>query len=103
MLHLLFADEHRQYIALAALALALSALAFVYNLTRTPLAAIPGPWYSKFTGAIVTYHWLAGKRAKYVHTLHQKYGPSDPPPAPILINALQTLTFNVESEACDCY
>ncbi|KAF4211746.1 hypothetical protein CNMCM8980_001818 [Aspergillus fumigatiaffinis] len=30
---------------------------------------------SKYTGIILTYHWLIGNKAKYVHSLHEKYGP----------------------------
>lgn len=75
---LLFVPEGRPYIALAALALALSAVSFVYKCTRSPLAKIPGPWYSKFTDVVLAYQWFTGKRAKYVHALHLRYGPSTP-------------------------
>ncbi|KAF5857935.1 hypothetical protein ETB97_005125 [Aspergillus alliaceus] len=40
-----------------------------------PLSALPGPLASKFTDIILKYHWLTGNRAKYVHSLHEKYGP----------------------------
>jgi hypothetical protein len=39
-----------------------------------PLSALPGPWISRVTDIILKYHWLIGNRAKYVHSLHEKYG-----------------------------
>ncbi|KAH7122108.1 cytochrome P450 [Dactylonectria estremocensis] len=41
----------------------------------TPLRAIPGPWYAKFTQLWMKKHTLAGRRMHYVHELHAKYGP----------------------------
>ncbi|KAH7156076.1 cytochrome P450 [Dactylonectria macrodidyma] len=41
----------------------------------TPLRAIPGPWYAKFTQLWMKKHILAGRRMHYVHDLHAKYGP----------------------------
>ncbi|KAM3486534.1 hypothetical protein MY8738_000400 [Beauveria namnaoensis] len=38
-------------------------------------ANIPGPWYSKWTSAVLKYKWLTGQRPLYVHNLHLKYGP----------------------------
>ena len=42
---------------------------------RCPLAAIPGPWYSRFTHLVLKYEVIRGRRVFYVHHLHQKYGP----------------------------
>ncbi|KAJ4418349.1 hypothetical protein N0V82_005630 [Gnomoniopsis sp. IMI 355080] len=57
-------------------AVALAAVVYyVYSVLSSPLAKVPGPWYSKFTELVLRWHWLQGKRAKYVHSLHQKYGP----------------------------
>ncbi|CRG91768.1 putative sterigmatocystin biosynthesis P450 monooxygenase STCB [Talaromyces islandicus] len=39
------------------------------------LSAIPGPWLSKWTGALTTYYWFIGQRAQYVDSLHRRYGP----------------------------
>lgn len=39
-----------------------------------PLHAIPGPWHSRFTNAVLKYKTLIGQRAFYVHELHQQYG-----------------------------
>ncbi|KAF2463266.1 cytochrome protein [Lindgomyces ingoldianus] len=47
----------------------------LFKRTRSPLSAIPGPWYSKYTDLILSYHWIRGHRAFYVHDLHRKYGP----------------------------
>ncbi|KAB5578826.1 cytochrome protein [Coniochaeta sp. 2T2.1] len=41
----------------------------------SPLSHLPGPWYSIFTDVVLTYHWLTGRRAVYVHKLHETYGP----------------------------
>ncbi|KAB8067048.1 cytochrome P450 [Aspergillus leporis] len=43
----------------------------VYN---DPISSVPGPWLSRWTGAVAEYHWVMGKRPKYVHSLHKKYG-----------------------------
>ena len=55
-------------------ALAVVVLGFVFNTLRSPLAKVPGPWYSTFTSLVLTKHWLKGTRARYVHKLHLKYG-----------------------------
>ncbi|GAB1315575.1 hypothetical protein MFIFM68171_05785 [Madurella fahalii] len=62
----------------AGLALLVLILLAGYHVRRTlqhPIAQVSGPWISKWTDAVVTYYWLTGRRAKYVHSLHQKYGP----------------------------
>ncbi|KAF9879655.1 hypothetical protein CkaCkLH20_03198 [Colletotrichum karsti] len=41
----------------------------------TPLRAVPGPWYAKFTNLVLKKQILSGKRMHYVHGLHEKYGP----------------------------
>ncbi|KAF3760962.1 cytochrome P450 [Cryphonectria parasitica EP155] len=66
-------SEQNRYLALGILGLAV--LAYVYSAFSTPLAKVPGPWYSLFTGQVLKYYGVAGKRAKYVHDLHEKYGP----------------------------
>ena len=51
-------------------------LQYAVLVLRRPISKIPGPWYSKWTGTILTYHWLKGQRTHYVHSLHQQYGPT---------------------------
>ncbi|POS80270.1 hypothetical protein DHEL01_v201320 [Diaporthe helianthi] len=68
-----FGLQHSFYLVLTAVAVA--ALSFVYNALQGPLAKIPGPWYSAFTRSILTREFLKGRRAKYIHRLHKKYGP----------------------------
>ncbi|KAK7947105.1 Cytochrome P450 monooxygenase azaI [Apiospora aurea] len=41
---------------------------------RGPLARLPGPWYTRFTSAVYTYHQVRGQAPVYVHKLHAKYG-----------------------------
>ncbi|KUI55449.1 hypothetical protein VP1G_02774 [Cytospora mali] len=60
-------------IALAALAVAV--VGWVVKCLKSPLAKLPGPWHSKFTDVVLTKHWLQATRPKYVHELHEKYGP----------------------------
>ncbi|KAI2479354.1 CypX Cytochrome P450 [Pyrenophora tritici-repentis] len=40
----------------------------------SPLAKLPGPWYSKYTNLVLRYQTLSGKRIFYVDKLHQRYG-----------------------------
>lgn len=46
----------------------------VYTSLFAPLAKIPGPWYSKWTGWVLTYNTFLGDGPRYVHQLHEKYG-----------------------------
>lgn len=62
------------YGTIAVAALALGLVAYVYRTLTNPLAKIPGPWYSKWTGLVLQKHWLSANRAKYVHELHEEYG-----------------------------
>ncbi|KAL2831535.1 putative cytochrome P450 [Aspergillus cavernicola] len=57
---------------LSALLLAVSVIIRRWN---GPLSSLPGPWISRITDIVLKYHWLTGNRAKYVHSLHGKYGP----------------------------
>ncbi|PHH75687.1 hypothetical protein CDD80_2176 [Ophiocordyceps camponoti-rufipedis] len=41
-----------------------------------PMARLPGPWHSKWTDAVMTSHWLRGSLCQYVHSLHERYGPT---------------------------
>ncbi|KAJ3488820.1 hypothetical protein NLG97_g6126 [Lecanicillium saksenae] len=41
---------------------------------RKPISRIPGPWYSRWTGLVLKYHWMRGTRSHYVHSLHNSYG-----------------------------
>ena len=40
-----------------------------------PRSHIPGPWHTRFTAAVVSYHRLAGRKHFWVQSMHQKYGP----------------------------
>ncbi|KAI0901171.1 putative cytochrome P450 [Annulohypoxylon nitens] len=50
-------------------------LSYVFNVLTNPLAKIPGPWYTKWTILPFKYLVVTGKRPKWVHALHEKYGP----------------------------
>lgn len=48
---------------------------FVFlGVSNGPLSHLPGPWYTNWTDLVLTYHWLKGRRAPYVHRLHLIYG-----------------------------
>jgi len=49
-------------------------LQYVYRNLKRPTFHLPGPWFSKWTSIVTTYHWLSGQKPSYVHALHQKYG-----------------------------
>ncbi|KAL4984893.1 cytochrome P450 [Aspergillus falconensis] len=56
-------------------------LGFAYFLTiarrvrRDPLSSLPGPRLTKWTDLLLKYYTVTGQRPRYVHALHQKYGP----------------------------
>ncbi|KAL1795198.1 hypothetical protein ACET3X_007014 [Alternaria dauci] len=56
----------------------LVALAYIIKLVwagyTSPLAKLPGPWYSRYTNLVLRYHVLSGRRIFYVDKLHQRYG-----------------------------
>ncbi|KAH7007931.1 cytochrome P450 [Microdochium trichocladiopsis] len=47
----------------------------VYVGLTGPLASLPGPTWSKFTGLPVVYHIYRGTRMYFLHDLHKRYGP----------------------------
>lgn len=48
---------------------------FLYaKVLLSPLAKVPGPWYSKYTDVVLKRLWLGGSKTQYVHDLHKKYG-----------------------------
>ncbi|KAH9884579.1 cytochrome P450 3A13 [Xylariomycetidae sp. FL2044] len=54
--------------------LALSAF-YVWKSLSSPLRRIPGPRVSLFSSWILKYHEFQAHRTRYVHHLHQRYGP----------------------------
>ncbi|KAI0885103.1 putative cytochrome P450 [Annulohypoxylon maeteangense] len=60
---------------LVAIAAGLTLLRYVYTVLSSPLAKVPGPWYTKWTIAVFRYQLIRGKRPQWVHRLHEKYGP----------------------------
>lgn len=53
---------------------------------RSPISRVPGPWFSKWTDLVLTYHWLKGTRCQYVHSLHRRYGESHPRRPPVSLS-----------------
>ena len=40
-----------------------------------PLRHVPGPLYSRYTGAWLKFHIARGRRLHYIHEQHERYGP----------------------------
>lgn len=40
----------------------------------SPIAKLPGPWYTTFTSWVLKYHEFTSNRRLYIHDLHKKYG-----------------------------
>ncbi|KAK3900985.1 cytochrome P450 [Staphylotrichum tortipilum] len=57
------------------LAATLLLLTTLLRTLRSNLAAVPGPWYSRFTHLVLKYHVMSGRRVFYVDDLHRRYGP----------------------------
>lgn len=49
-------------------------LQHAYRALSSPIAKVPGPWYSLWTNAVFKYYRMTGQGAPYVHRLHEKYG-----------------------------
>ena len=47
----------------------------IYSAFSNPLRSLPGPWYSSFTRLRLKIAIITGRRAFYVHALHDTYGP----------------------------
>jgi hypothetical protein len=50
----------------------------IQRMVASSLRDVPGPFISKWTSLPLHIQWVWGRRAKYVHALHQKYGESSP-------------------------
>ncbi|RYP74745.1 hypothetical protein DL771_002809 [Monosporascus sp. 5C6A] len=60
---------------IAASSLLIALLPFILKGIRNPLRHVPGPWYSRWIGWVMTYHDSVGTGPAYVHNLHKQYGP----------------------------
>lgn len=74
MAAILDTSDYRLYLVLTAIVIA--GLGYVWGVLSSPLAKVPGPFYSNLTGKVLKFYWLTGRRASYVHDLHKKYGSS---------------------------
>ncbi|KAK4089827.1 hypothetical protein Purlil1_5930 [Purpureocillium lilacinum] len=45
-----------------------------YGVYHNPTSRLPGPWHTKWTSAVLDYHWLRGTRPQWIDGLHQRYG-----------------------------
>lgn len=48
---------------------------FILRRLRSPLAGVPGPWYTLFTSLPLKWHEFNANRTRHIHALHQRYGP----------------------------
>ncbi|KAL4890743.1 cytochrome P450 [Aspergillus ambiguus] len=67
-------DTSMLYLALYTLVVVIYGKAILRS-RRGGLSAFPGPWISKWTGAVGQGYWTLSRRTEYVHSLHEKYGP----------------------------
>lgn len=51
------------------------ALTYLTRCVLSPLWKVPGPRISAFTSLLLKWHELHATRTKYIHALHQHYGP----------------------------
>lgn len=51
------------------------AVAYIVKCLSSPLRKLPGPTYSIFTSVVLKWHEFHTNRTRYIHRLHQKYGP----------------------------
>ncbi|TPX10847.1 uncharacterized protein E0L32_008236 [Thyridium curvatum] len=51
------------------------AVAYIVKCLSSPLRKLPGPAYSIFTSVVLKWHEFHTNRTRYIHRLHQKYGP----------------------------
>lgn len=48
---------------------------FLFRSLSSPVAKVPGPWYTLFTGLVIKYHEFTATRRVFIHDLHKRYGP----------------------------
>ncbi|RAQ44815.1 cytochrome P450 monooxygenase [Aspergillus flavus] len=48
---------------------------YLFKRLSSPLAKVPGPWYTNLTSFCLKYHEFTATRRLFVHRLHKKYGP----------------------------
>ncbi|XXG96360.1 hypothetical protein Hte_002642 [Hypoxylon texense] len=60
---------------LVAIAICIALFGYIYSVLSSPLAKVPGPWYTKWTETVLKYNVVKGRRPKWVQSLHEKYGP----------------------------
>ncbi|KAK7906506.1 cytochrome P450 [Apiospora marii] len=65
-------DSHLTWFAVILLVVAVK---LSHIALRGPMARVSGPWYTRFTSAVYTYHQVRGQAPVYVQSLHDKYGP----------------------------
>ncbi|KAI1143994.1 cytochrome P450 3A13 [Hypoxylon sp. FL0543] len=61
-------------VLLGAVCLVLAFL-YIWRCVASPLSSIPGPKISLFSSWVLKYHEFHAHRTRYVHQLHQRYGP----------------------------
>lgn len=93
-----FYSDKRAMAGIAVLALL---AAWIYGVLNGPLARLPGPWHTKWTDICLKYQTVKGRRPKYVHELHEKYGPIvriGPDEASIMDTAAAQVIYSVKGE-----
>ncbi|CAG8957111.1 hypothetical protein HYFRA_00009312 [Hymenoscyphus fraxineus] len=62
------------YLLLAILTSLLFVLKKAWTAYFSPLAKVPGPWYTRFTALPLMYHEFRGRRRTWIHGLHGEFG-----------------------------
>ncbi|KAK7211161.1 hypothetical protein V2G26_018339 [Clonostachys chloroleuca] len=62
-------------LCIGGVALVIVIVTYTWQVLKSPVSRVPGPWHSKWTSLASKYQFLLGREAYYVHSLHQKYGP----------------------------
>jgi hypothetical protein len=69
---------------------------FITTVVTSPLRNVPGPWIAEFSSKWLVLVDAAGRRAAYIHSLHQRYGP-------VMRIAPHELSFASAAAARDIY
>ncbi|PWY75020.1 cytochrome P450 [Aspergillus heteromorphus CBS 117.55] len=48
---------------------------FLFERLSSPVARLPGPWYTKLTSLVIKFQEFSGRRRISIHELHKEYGP----------------------------
>ncbi|KAH6660901.1 cytochrome protein [Truncatella angustata] len=68
-------ESNLQHLVAPTAALLLAIIGWVYTVFTSPMGKLPGPLITKFTDIPLRWYTITGQRPRWVHLLHEKYGP----------------------------